>query len=109
MNYALAPGILDSTLDRSTPVSALMAGGSDPTKRVTSAVQLSLPPINTISSVLASGAAISAAIFGMKKKETIKLVFTVKNANSTKLNKYSEMDGGGGMILPWVVIPAQCS
>lgn len=61
-NYALAPGILDKTFDKSTPVNAFIAGGNEPTKRVTSPVQLSLPPISTISSVLANGADISAAI-----------------------------------------------
>lgn len=60
--HALAPGILDSTLDRSTPVRALIEGGSCATRRVTSLVILSLPPISTISSVLAKGAATSAAI-----------------------------------------------
>lgn len=62
LNYALAPGIFPKTLDKSTPVNALIAGGNWPTKRVTSPVQLSLPPMSTISSVLANGAAISAAI-----------------------------------------------
>lgn len=63
VDYALAPGIFDNTFEISTPVSALMAGGNWPTNRVTSPVQWSLPPISTISSVLANGAAISAAIY----------------------------------------------
>lgn len=65
--HALAPGILDSTLDRSTPVRALIDGGSWATRRVTSLVMLSLPPISTISSVLANGAATSAAIYQEEK------------------------------------------
>lgn len=60
--HALAPGIFDNTFDKSTPVSALMDGGNCATRRVTSLVMLSLPPMSTISSVLASGAATSAAI-----------------------------------------------
>lgn len=60
--HAFAPGILDNTLDKSTPVKALMAGGSWPTSLVTSPVMWSEPLIRTISSVLANGAATSAAI-----------------------------------------------
>lgn len=36
--HAFAPGILDNTLDKSTPVKALIAGGSWPTSLVTSPV-----------------------------------------------------------------------
>ena len=46
----------------STPVSACTAGGRVPTSLETSLVVRSCPPINTISSVLASGADTSAAI-----------------------------------------------
>lgn len=60
--WTLAPGSLPSTFDRSTPVKALTAGGICPTRRAMSAVVLSLPPMRTISSVLANGAATSAAI-----------------------------------------------
>lgn len=58
----VAPGTLPKTLDRSTPVKAFTAGGIWPTSLVMSDVVLSGPPINTISSVLARGAATSAAI-----------------------------------------------
>lgn len=62
LGAVMAPGILARTLERSTPVKALTAGGICPTNRVMSEVVLSGPPISTISSVLASGAATSAAI-----------------------------------------------
>lgn len=59
----VAPGTLLKTLERSTPVKAFTAGGIWPTRRVKSDVVLSGPPISTISSVLARGAATSAAIW----------------------------------------------
>lgn len=65
----LAPGSFPSTLERSTPVKALTAGGICPTRRAISAVPLSLPPMRTISSVLANGAATSAAILKEKAHE----------------------------------------
>lgn len=63
LGVIVAPGILLRTLERSTPVKAFTAGGIWPTSRVKSAVVLSGPPIKTISSVLARGAATSAAIW----------------------------------------------
>lgn len=51
-------------MERSTPVNACTAGGTCPTRRVSSPLVASLPPRSTISSVLAKGAAISAAICG---------------------------------------------
>lgn len=53
---------LELTLERSTPVNACTAGGTCPTRRVSSPLVVSLPPRSTISSVLANGAATSAAI-----------------------------------------------
>lgn len=47
---------------RSTPVRAWTAGGICPSSLLTSVVVRSAPPNRTISSVLASGAATSAAI-----------------------------------------------
>lgn len=55
------------TLERSTPVNACTAGGTCPTRRVNSPLVASLPPRSTISSVLANGAATSAAICKRKK------------------------------------------
>lgn len=51
------------TLERSTPVRAWTAGGTWPTRRVISELVPSPPPKSTISSVLANGAATSAAIW----------------------------------------------
>lgn len=62
----VAPGTLPKTFERSTPVKAFTAGGIWPTSRVMSDVVLSGPPISTISSVLARGAATSAAIWNKK-------------------------------------------
>ena len=50
------------TPDKSTPVRAWTAGGNCPSNLLTSVVVLSAPPRRTISSVLANGAATSAAI-----------------------------------------------
>ena len=51
------------TPDKSTPVRAATAGGSWLTNLLISEVVRSAPPSKTISSVLASGAATSAAIY----------------------------------------------
>ena len=50
------------TPDKSTPVNAATAGGNWLTNLLISDVVLSAPPSKTISSVLANGAATSAAI-----------------------------------------------
>ena len=55
------------TFERSTPVRAWTAGGTWPTRRVSSPERFSLPPRRTISSVLASGAATSAAIWRRRR------------------------------------------
>lgn len=63
----VAPGIFPRIFEMSTPVKAFTAGGTCPINLVNSAVVLSEPPIKTISSVFARGAATSAAICNIKK------------------------------------------
>ena len=57
------PTLPTLTPETSTPVRAEMAGGKVPQSLLTSWAVLSCPPIITISSVLASGADTSAAIW----------------------------------------------